>query len=69
MRIGVPEAVRVNSGRVEAGHIGPYLEPLTYPVGRESASLTLVFPVQIGISARLNAFGFARHLRVIGRVG
>jgi hypothetical protein len=29
MRIGVPEAVRVNSGRVEAGHIGPYLEPFT----------------------------------------
>ena len=37
--VGVPEAVRVNCGGAEAGHIGAYLQPFAYPVGSESPSL------------------------------
>jgi hypothetical protein len=32
------------------------------------SSVPLAFPGQVGISARLNPFGFARHLRIIRRI-
>jgi hypothetical protein len=38
--VGVPEAMWVDLGGVEAGDVGAHFEPFAYTIGREAAALT-----------------------------